>query len=205
MRYFFITLLILSCVSCKNIKQEQESPAEIQAGDFSISQFNALMNFPAQNGLVRLDLDYTSAIDSGFVIPSVRQSASSNFIFSFNLKNNSNTSKKFFYKIYYQNESYKFNEVDSVSGKEHEFAKTNFYGSWEHTATTFKPVTIPADQAYHTVTDSFRIVGNPRDEDTYYHLGKNNRWKRNPRVGVYSFMIVVTGEESLKNSIPPSA
>ena len=198
MRQLLILLSILFIASCKNKNQEQVNAG----GDFSIKEFNALGNFQAENKLVRLDLDYSNAIDSGFVIPSIHQTATGKFIFSFQLKNNSEKGKQFFYKIYYQNESYKLNEYDSLTRGEYEFARDNFYGSWEKTETTFKSISIPADDAYHAVTDSFRIVGNPRDEDKYYSQGKNNRWKRNPRVGRYSFLLVVTDEDAVKKSIP---
>src|SRR5688572_17623409 len=118
MRQLLILLSILVLTSCKNNNQEQGNAA----GDFSIKEFNAIGNFPAENKMVRLDLDYTDAIDSGFVIPSVQQIAGRNFIFSFQLKNNSQKGKQLYYKIYYQNESYKLNEYDSSTGTEHEFA-----------------------------------------------------------------------------------
>jgi hypothetical protein len=47
------------------------------------------------------------------------------------------------------------------------------------------------------ITDHFRIVGNPRNEQRYYADGKNDRWKRNPRVGNYNFLLVVTTAENL--------
>jgi hypothetical protein len=201
MRQLLILALTICIASC-NRDSQVDKAVGMQASGFSIKDFNALKNFPAENGMVKLDLDYTSAIDSGFVIPSARQTEGGTFILSFMLKNNTNSPKNFFYKIYYQNESYKFDELDSASKKEHEYAQNNFYGSWEKTETTFKSVLIPADETFHPITDSFRIVGNPRDEEKYYSLGKNNRWKRNPRVGRYSFLIAVADEEALKKSIP---
>lgn len=200
MRHLLIILSILFIATCKN--KEQKTDDEKTAGEFSVKEFHALRNFPSEINLVKLDLDYTYAIDSGFVIPSIHQAEGGNFIFSFMVKNNTQKEKQFFYKIYYQNESYKYNEYDSVTRKEQEFAKDNFYGSWEKTETTFKSGLIPADNNFHSVTDSFRIVGNPRDEEKYYSLGKNNRWKRNPRVGRYSFLLVVCDEEAIKKSIP---
>ena len=64
--------------------------------------------------------------------------------------------KKLFYKIYYQNESYKFEESDPLSGE-------NFYGSWEDTDIEFKQVPKSG-----MIEDDFRIVGNPRNERVYF-------------------------------------
>ena len=153
--------------------------------------------------------------------------------------------KKYFYKIYYQNESYKFNET-------HPWNSENFYGSWADTTIGFKEI------QGTEVVDSFRIIGNPRFESKYFGASiddffiddqkiqgviqsihntpewkadvekkakqnhytfeeqatmdalwilKDNRnkgsinhaWKRNPRMGRYSAMIVVCTEEALKN------
>ena len=56
---------------------------------------------------------------------------------------------------------------------------------------------------FHPVSDHFRIVGNPRNEKRYYADGKNDRWKRNPRVGNYSFLLVVTSADNISgNKIP---
>ena len=87
MRNLFIIFSILFIASCKN--KEQKAAGEKNAGDFSVKEFHAMQNFQAENKIVNLDLDYSYAIDSGFVIPSVQQTASGNFIFSFMLKNNS--------------------------------------------------------------------------------------------------------------------
>jgi hypothetical protein len=48
------------------------------------------------------------------------------------------------------------------------------------------------------VEDSFRIVGNPRNEMRYFSEGKNDRWKRNPRVGNYQLKLVVCTASDLK-------
>ena len=63
--------------------------------------------------------------------------------------------KKYYYKIYYQNVSYAFEDDNPLSYE-------NFYGSWENTSTTFKPIN------NLSVEDSFRIVGNPRNEKQDY-------------------------------------
>jgi len=121
------------------------------------------------------------------------------------LKNTGKSPQKFRYKIYYQNESYKFRETEeSDIAKQNINAWENFYGSWEEVGKTFNETEmIPADNEFHAVRDRFRIVGNPRDEQRYFSNGKNDRWKRNPRVGRYSFLLVVCTDENIKQKAIP--
>ena len=203
--------------------------------------FNPMSNFLDEK-IVALDMDLRNVVNEGIVIPSDSQCDEPGFAFTFNAK------KGQYYKIYYQNESYKFGDNDSLSNE-------NFYGSWEDVSVGFKKV-----EESGMVTDYLRIVGNPRDEKKYYgaDLTKNNfnkesvdnvirsikntpewfasvkekainngndldeqlyldaiwiindnknrgdvnnRFKRNPRVGEYSFMLVVCDEDAM-NQIP---
>lgn len=223
MKRILVFLICLSLFSCKD--------------DIN---FNPMSNFPDEK-IVALDMDLRNVVNEGIVIPSDNQ-CESGFAFTFNAK------KGQYYKIYYQNESYKFGDNDSLSNE-------NFYGSWEDVSVGFKKV-----EESGMVTDYLRIVGNPRDEKKYYgaDLTKNNfnkesvdnvirsikntpewfasvkekainngndldeqlyldaiwiindnknrgdvnnRFKRNPRVGEYSFMLVVCDEDAL-NQIP---
>ena len=193
--------------------------------------FDPMINFP-DGDVVLLDMDLQGVVNQGIVLPSNNQSPDNGFVFSFKGK------KGQYYKIYYQNESYKFDE-NSDWGTE------NFYGSWEDVSVGFKKVGKDG-----IVYDTLRIVGNPRNELKYYGAdvskklytpetlssciekiksnpkyyqtivekaerngfsvkkqltldamwvinanknkgNYNHRWKRNPRVGVYSFMLVV--------------
>lgn len=224
MKRILIFLICLSLFSCKD--------------DIN---FNPMSNFPDEK-IVALDMDLRNVVNEGIVIPSDSQCDEPGFAFTFNAK------KGQYYKIYYQNESYKFGDNDSLSNE-------NFYGSWEDVSVGFKKV-----EESGMVTDYLRIVGNPRDEKKYYgaDLTKNNfnkesvdnvirsikntpewfasvkekainngndldeqlyldaiwiindnknrgdvnnRFKRNPRVGEYSFMLVVCDEDAL-NQIP---
>lgn len=224
MKRILVFLICLSLFSCKD--------------DIN---FNPMSNFPDEK-IVALDMDLRNVVNEGIVIPSDNQCDEPGFAFTFNAK------KGQYYKIYYQNESYKFEDNDSLSNE-------NFYGSWEDVNVGFKKV-----EESGAVTDYFRIVGNPRDEKKYYgaDLTKNNfnkeavdnvinsikntpewfasvkekainngndldeqlyldaiwiindnknrgdvnnRFKRNPRVGEYSFMLVVCDEDAL-NQIP---
>ena len=224
MKRILVFLICLSLFSCKD--------------DIN---FNPMSNFPDEK-TVALDMDLRNVVNEGIVIPSDSQCDEPGFAFTFNAK------KGQYYKIYYQNESYKFGDNDSLSNE-------NFYGSWEDVSVGFKKV-----EESGMVTDYLRIVGNPRDEKKYYgaDLTKNNfnkesvdnvirsikntpewfasvkekainngndldeqlyldaiwiindnknrgdvnnRFKRNPRVGEYSFMLVVCDEDAM-NQIP---
>ena len=224
-KIFLIVVFAFAFVSCVN----------------EDAHFNPMANFPDEDVVV-LDMDLKGVVNEGVVIPSVNQAEEGKFVFTFNAEAGQ------FYKIFYQNESYKFEDDNPLNSE-------NFYGSWEDVNTGFKKV-----EEDGLVTDAFRIVGNPRDEKKYYgsDLTKNtfsqkavdkvvtairntpdwlesvrqkavnnnftlerqlyldaiwiindnknkgdvnNRFKRNPRVGEYSFMLVVCDEKSL-NDIP---
>jgi hypothetical protein len=227
---------------------------------FEVIDFNPFKNFSCKSDTLFLDMDLTDAISKGIIIPSVNAGNKEKYFkFSFLVKNNSVSPQAFYYKIYYQNETYKLRESYKLEGRDayNCMSSKNFYGSWENVKEQFhKTPVIPNDNSFHEVTDSFRIVGNPRDEWNYYgsestyseltsmQLLKvmnsiksitdwynnvilkakinnisvdeqlyldamwivdserkkgevNNRWKRNPRVGCYSFMLVVTDEKGV--------
>ncbi|HOE38926.1 MAG TPA: hypothetical protein PLG05_06495 [Bacteroidales bacterium] len=177
-----ITLLLVSCGGEKK-----------KTYDYSVSEINFLANYDSKE----LDLDYENAL-GGFTIPTKNQTESGYFNFNFKLTNNSSHEKEYFYKIYYQNESYKIQEYDAKNKTQQaQYVEENFYGSWEDTNIGFKSLgkIRPADHL--SLTDSFRIVGNPRNEEKYFFYGENDRWKRNPRVGEYSFMLVIVDEENI--------
>ena len=149
MRKLLIILILFVSISC-NLFNNQ----------FKISNFSPISNF--QNDSTTLTLDYSNAYENGFVAPSITQSSDGSFHFHFEVINTSKQSKKFYYKIYYQNSSYKFDE-------KHPFAHENFYGSWEDSSITFKETEIiPADGSPHLIKDSFRIIGNPRNEKQFF-------------------------------------
>lgn len=222
--------------------------ASCESKDFQLKEVKFLTNYSTKinDSTYAIEADLTDAALNGIVIPSTSQTKGGNFQYSFTLENKSGDLTRFWYKLYYQNETYKLN--DSLS---HE----NFYGSWEDTGIEFKAT--PEFEDEITITDSFRIVGNPRNERIYF--GKdlnnayvttqqiyqvidyintvpewksrieknavenktplkdqifcdavwsinnertldstsNNRWKRNPRMGNYKFMLVVTTDDDL--------
>ena len=178
-----------------------------QSLDFEVKDFKTLTNWntfvTGDKTTKLLYLDYQDAIN-GFTIPSIRQTADGNFDFAFTIKNNSGSAQQYYYKIYYQNESYKFPECALGSTKEHPYAQENFYGSWADTTLSFvETAAIPSDGKFHTVKNKIRIIGNPRNEKRYYYKEENQRWTRNPRMGIYSFMLVVSAADNFKNTKVP--
>ncbi len=216
--------------------------------DFKLKEVKFLTNYStkANDSTYAIEADLTDAVLNGIVIPTFSQTKEGNFQVSFTLENHSGRTKHLWYKLYYQNESYK------LGGS---LANENFYGSWEDTGFEFKATPEFKDKV--TIRDSFRIVGNPRNERIYYgkDLNKcyitdqaivdvinyvetvpswkknieknaiinkvpledqlfcdaiwslnnkrlldttsNNRWKRNPRMGNYRFMLVVAEDKDL--------
>lgn len=193
-----MAIFIVAISTLFSCNQSSENPTQtLTCSEFSIQNFSPITNWQKDSlSQKTIFLDYNNA-NSGFVIPSKRDISSGLFSFEFEIKNNS--SQNLYYKIYYQNESYKFEEFDSITKAENIYAEENFYGSWENTSTTFKKITVASDNNYHKIEDTFRIVGNPRNEERYFYNGGNNRWKRNPRVGNYRFLLVVVSENDLKN------
>ncbi|HET6245529.1 MAG: hypothetical protein H0V01_03590 [Bacteroidetes bacterium] len=232
-RFSALFILIALFASCSN------SP-EILNVKYNLGELS--------NGVIQADL--SGVVTNGIEIPTERQTASGNFDISFEVKGSKG--QNYFYKIYYQNESYKFPEIADTAQNYNAFADENFYGSWNDPSIGFKKV--PAID--FTINESIKIIGNPRDEKKYYGIpfqktyyseediqavGKNiretqdwfaaivskaeknklsieeqllfdakwvlknetrgehenNRWKRNPRMGTYSLMVVVTTEEEL--------
>jgi hypothetical protein len=235
---FFIAAVIFLC-SCNT-------------GGFKVEDFDPLVNYDQKQSdtLYAINADLSDAVLNGIEIPTKKQTNTGYFVFSFKIKNTSSDIKKYYYKIFYQNESYKFNDTLPL-------AHENFYGSWIEGLYTFKPTKILDVGEEVIVVDSFRIVGNPRNEakyfgpdsriysfspdsinsrmnfvksvpkwmedvtrnarkknisieqEIYYNAVwsiefdkkkiplKNNRWKRNPRMGTYQFMLAVTSPEDI--------
>jgi hypothetical protein len=231
------------------------------AKNFTAENFHPFTNYRNSDSAFVVDL--SDAVNNGIVIPTVKQLPGGQFVFSFRVSNNKIGSRKLSYKIYYQNETYKSAEFEEANGfrYEHPDAENNFYGSWENTSVEFKEIPELGWFGSEVITDSFRIVGNPRNEEKYFGLetkhgvsaadisrmigmirqdavwygdiaqkAKNNnisldeqlyrdalyslneryqhgttnqRWKRNPRMGSYRFMLVVTATDAVP-AIPVS-
>lgn len=237
LRYSYFLTLILLVIFFHSCKQE-----------LFVTDFKSVTNL-ALNSDRTFAVDMDSVIVRGIEVPTQRQSADGKIAFSFSVQQGSGS--KLYYKIYYQNESYKFPE-NGEKGMD-SLCEENFYGSWGEAEYGFKEIS----SGKNRVTDFYRIVGNPRNErkfrgkpmdeyqvddaavartistiravpewiksveekavankrpleqqlelDALYTLsferdrGKvNHRWKRNPRMGAYSAMLVVCTEEDLE-------
>ncbi|HRH63568.1 MAG TPA: hypothetical protein PLI68_09610 [Bacteroidia bacterium] len=238
--FLFLLFLLVVCSSCSN----QHS--------FVVSDVQFLTNYSSykDQDTLAIQVDLQDAVLNGIEIPTVRQTKNGFFNFKFTIKNTSSFPQRFYYKIYYQNESYKFEETQR-------FADENFYGSWLDANVTFLPTTELLPGAEELVVDSFKIVGNPRnelsclgndpakfilntpfiekkkndirripewmeqvkekakakkiplDEELYQNAlwlindemqrekTYNNRWKRNPRMGNYRIVLVITAGKDL--------
>jgi hypothetical protein len=226
-----------------------------------IESFDPYTNYSPDGDTLFLKMNLKNAFLNGITVPSADSNQKPQYFkFSFKIKNTSDHPQYFFYKVFYQNESYKFTEHIIMKGKikYNSKASGNFYGSWAKCEEGFhRTKMIPADNAFHLITDSFRIVGNPREERKYFgaemphsyisqedidsailrikesdewmrevkkkaeqnkismdeqlhldaawvaeHESKkgdfNNRWKRNPRVGNYGFLLVAADNKGLR-------
>ena len=223
--YVILGLFILALCACN------------RGDNADLALFDPMVNFHGSDTII-LDMDLKGVVSQGITIPSERQCDGGKFIFEFKGEEGK------YYKIFYQNESYKFPENDELSYE-------NYYGSWEDTDVEFKRI-----EKSGKIRDSIRIVGNPRNEHRFFgadisdnpfaaekiqaitqrldtvdwlhamvvqqaaeenvtyerqlqldaiwvineqiHKGDyNQRWKRNPRVGCYSFMLVVCDENAI--------
>ncbi|MDD4142737.1 MAG: hypothetical protein PHR20_08155, partial [Bacteroidales bacterium] len=90
--------------------------------------FDPMTNFP-EGKEVAIEMDLTHAPIEGVTLPSASQSSSGFFDYEFSFPE-FDKDIKYYYKLYYQNESYKFDESDSLSYE-------NFYGSWEDVSIGF--------------------------------------------------------------------
>ncbi|HOE04977.1 MAG TPA: hypothetical protein PLZ52_07155 [Bacteroidales bacterium] len=189
--FSLLILVIVAIAACK--PSDKKAKLEWEVND--VSWLTNYLPETTENKV--LWLDYEGAIH-GFTAPSARQTDNGLFNFEFTVKNTSDKAQRYYYKVYYQNETYKNPELGSNSNKIHPYAHENFYGSWEDSLTGFKPIGEIGSGEEKTIHDGFRIVGNPRNEEMYFFEGKNDRWKRNPRVGSYSSLLIVVTDEDLK-------
>ena len=145
-RAYVLVIILPFFFSCNNNAITSE---KLSCSDFSIQNFNPLSNWQKDSMESKtIFIDYNNA-NSGFIIPTSKQIQEGSFAFQFEIKNNTSSTQNFYYKIYYQNESYKFDEIDALTKRENPLAEENFYGSWENTATTFKKICVPSDNSFH--------------------------------------------------------
>ncbi|MCB0805232.1 MAG: hypothetical protein KDC05_05490 [Bacteroidales bacterium] len=170
----FLTLAIL-LAACNGNPGQNSGSNEAQDEKNS----SAFVNFKAEDPLdyevmilsnYKKDviyLDYENTFQTGFIIPSANQTPSGFFEFNFNITNKSGKAQKYFYKLYYQNESYKFEEI-LQDGSYNPLCEENFYGSYETDSTGFKPTKVLQPGEKTDISDRLRIMGNPRNEEQYF-------------------------------------
>jgi hypothetical protein len=142
-----------------------------------VKDFKPFENFKSETDTLKMEMDLSEAITKGITIPSEKLNKSNYFKFSFSVRNNSKVPKIFYYKIYYQNDSYKYQEFIERGGHEQYnwLSANNFYGSWVSCSEEFhKTAIIPNDRDYYEIKDSFQIVGNPREEEKYFSAEVKN-------------------------------
>jgi len=117
--YAFPSILCLTMIQCGRSSKSIETVSE----QFIIRDFVPVANWhidiagntsTAMNCNKSIVLDYSNAIDEGFIVPTLNQVKEGSFEFSFSIRNTGKNSQAFSYKIYYQNESYKFPERDET-------------------------------------------------------------------------------------------
>lgn len=109
------------------------------------------------------------ALTNGIVFPTDENGDAGVFNPSFKISNGTNEAKRYYYKIFYQNESYAHKLMMDVDTPIYNpAANNNFYGSW-----------MGEDSGFHTtkeiqigeevlIQDEIAIMGNPRNEKKYF-------------------------------------
>lgn len=133
------------------------------------------------------NFDFNKAYQHGFIVPSIQLDSIDAFELTFEIPEELR-GKELYYKLYYQNESYKFNEAKGNSY--HPLAEENFYGSWIDTDISF----VKIDSGETIISTSFTIQGNPRNEQKY--INPNTR-----KTGVDSLNVIEVMDSIKSDSI----
>ncbi len=147
-------LLVFSLFACN--KETEKTIFDVQT-----------LNFDYKNSFV---LDYKDAFHNGFQVPSKFQTPSDKLILKYQVNNTFVGAEHLYYKLYYQNESYKFDEVEGLLNDYNPLCEENFYGSYPDTKIGFKKISDIQNKDVLTITDSIQIVGNPRNEKKYFNF-----------------------------------
>ena len=86
-----------------------------RSGSFVVENFDPITNYSQKNNNIDIQADLSDAVINGIEIPTKKQTSNGFFKFTFNVKNTSSEIKKYYYKIFYQNESYKHVDTTSLS------------------------------------------------------------------------------------------
>lgn len=165
-------LILLLCVFALSCSKPQAS--------FEFQQFEVLNNFQTINDSLVLEMDLSGGPYGKITLPSQHgKDGEKTFHFSFLAKNKSNNPASVFYKIYYQNESYKHPETKSSwifpTASYNPESADNFYGSWiSDSLIGFRESAIIDAHSQIAVVDSFFIAGNPTNDSTYFGYSPHN-------------------------------
>src|SRR5690554_173220 len=147
---------------------------------FQINSFDALTNFESSNDTLVLEMDLSDGPFKGITLPSQKgKDGAKNFEFRFEITNTSSEPMPVYYKIYYQNESYKYSEVDKDAllkkNAYNRKSAENFYGSWiSDSLIGFRQSEIIPAGGSLVITDSLYIAGNPLNDSLYYSYHPQN-------------------------------
>jgi hypothetical protein len=97
--------------------------------------------------------------------------------------------ERYYYAVYYRNESYKFNE-STAEGTQHPFAEENFYGCALGQSGAFTPTDRVAPEEDLRITTDLVLRSDPREEVPGVPSG------RDPRVGEYALLVVAVPESA---------
>lgn len=155
-----ILSLLFALFSCSSI--DQNSEIEILDSKLFIDHSNISDNY-------KISVNTSNVLSEGIIIPFEKGQEKSTFKISTEIEISPEKKDEYLYKIYYQNASYKHNELDE-DGSYNPKSAENFYGSWEDVGVGFKSLGVLEEKTKISILDSFRIVGNPRNEARYYGI-----------------------------------
>lgn len=126
------------------------------------------------DSLYHVKLNTIDAISQGLSIPSKKENGEVDYLdFKIWFKANKEEKSRYYYKLFYQNSSYKYSEfLNDDPLTYNRKASENFYGSWEDPKEGFRFLGELAKGDTIERVDSFRIIGNPRNEARYFSFTK---------------------------------
>lgn len=147
---------------------------------FQITSFDALTNFESTNDTLILEMDLSDGPFQGITLPAQSgKHGAKNFEFQFEIANISSEPSQVYYKIYYQNDSYKYSETDKdaifMKNSYNRKSSENFYGSWvSDSLVGFRQSEIISVGESLIISDSLFIAGNPLNDTLYYSYHPQN-------------------------------
>ncbi len=154
--YTLITAIV-SCNNSENSKRVRISSSKLFAGNTEV------------NEKLHVNISTENILTEGIIIPNQNSNENKMLHFEVEVEISPIEKQEYFYKIFYQNRSYKYKEINE-DGSYNPKSAENFYGSWEDVTIGFKSLGEINNLKKITIRDSFKIVGNPRNESRYYGI-----------------------------------